>query len=89
MRKNIGTNKNLAKRREARENARKPIRLERRRVGLLRKAEEARQVALMNQLFRDAMRKRVTAEANGEVFEKDLMTELSEAAAEGDNEQVN
>ncbi len=87
MRKNIGTNKNLAKRRAARENARKPIRLEKRRLGLIRKAEEAKQIAQMNRLFAEAMRKRMTAEANGEVFENDLMTDLTNAVAE--NEQDN
>lgn len=89
MRKNVGTNKTLAARRHAREIARQPVRRARREQGEALKLKQALEVAQMNRLFKDAMRKRREAEARGEKFENDVLTDLTNQALKEDNEQDN
>lgn len=89
MRKNVGTNKTLAARRHARELARKPVRIARREQGEALKLKQALEVAQMNKLFMEALRKRREAEARGEKFENDVLTDLTNKALVEDNEQDN
>ena len=76
MKKNVGTNKSLAERRANREQKRKGIRAKKREFGLKLKLERSKQIAQMRKLFNEAVQKRRAQEANGEVFENDIMTDL-------------